>query len=425
MKFPSEERFLQYCISKRRTYLRQLFERRSPRGFYDLWQGELTVSGTRFEVTGIPRARCRQLGRELRWLLLQDLHRVVRKVVPEFAPAPPSVLVRLPGAMHQVRVARSMLVAGEAGVGKEQLAILLHVLSGRPGALVRVSASELGREDGTPTRQLMPERGSVFIRDLEKLAPRAQEELLTFLNGDARRRDLLFVVATRAEPRELISRHGIRRDLFVRVSQTEVRLPTLEHVRETLGDFVADVAYDLVRISPEKLAILRERAEALAAEWRHGKSIPMPAGYDFVSEALSYVLWDARRTRAADLLGPELDRAVEGASPSANFRGVRERVAKELERRQAEEPAFAMDPPDRPVQGRRSGSHAAIREPAHAVPTHLDHDSLLRAYYRALLVEENGDVERVARRADRPAGAVHAELDRLDLRHGPGAATRE
>src|SRR5215831_2135984 len=40
MRFPNQERFLQYCVSKRRTYLRLLFERRNPRGFFELWNGE-------------------------------------------------------------------------------------------------------------------------------------------------------------------------------------------------------------------------------------------------------------------------------------------------------------------------------------------------------------------------------------------------
>lgn len=420
MKFPSEERFLQYCISKRRTYLRQLFERRNPRGFYDLWHGELVVSGARFQVDGVPRARWRQLARELRWLLLQDLHRVVRNVVPEFLPAPPSVLAQLPGAMHQVRVARSMLIAGEEGVGKEQLAILLHVLSGRPGALVRVAASELAREGGTPTRQLMPERGSVFIQDLESLAPVAQEELLAFLNGDARRRDLLFFVATRAEPRELVLRHGLRRDLFVRVSQTEVRLPSLEDEMESLPEYVADVAYDLVRISPDELAILRERAETLAAEWRQGKSIPVPAGYDFVSEALSYVLWDARRRRAADLLGPELERAIDGAATHQNFRGVHGLVADALGERRKPRPRADREreeaPPSR--QASRPG-----REESPNVPTDVDHDTLLRTYYASLLRQEGGDLERIAARARRESSEVLADLERLGL-HGARPAPR-
>ncbi|MDG2307961.1 MAG: hypothetical protein P8R42_25565 [Candidatus Binatia bacterium] len=418
MKFPSEERFLQYCTSKRRTYLRQLFERRNPRGFYDLWHGELVLSGTPFEVAGVSRARCRRLGRELRWLLLQDLHRVVRNVVPEFSPAPHSVLDRLPGAMQQARVARSMLIAGEPGVGKEQLAILLHVLSGRPGALVRVAAAELGREGGTPTRQLMPERGSVFIHDLERLAPQAQEELLTFLNGDARRRNLLFFVGTQAEPRELVSRHGIRRDLFVRVSQTEVRLPSLEQEMDALPEFVADIVYDLVRISPEELAILREQAEALAAVWRRGKSIPVPAGYDFVSEALSYVLWDARRARAAALLGPDLDRELDGAATAENHRGVRDLVARATTLRQrsgTSQSTQTTAAPDRSVQQADPAS-AASRGPVDTVPTHLGHDALLRAYYSALLREEGEDIERVALRAGRGVAWVHAELERLSLR---------
>lgn len=426
MKFPSEERFLQYCISKRRTYLRQLFEKRNPRGFYDLWHGELVVSRTRFEVAGVPRARCRRLGRELRWLLLQDLHRVVRNVVPEFAPAPPSVLSTLPGAMHQVRVARSMLIAGETGVGKEQLAILLHVLSGRPGALVRVAAAELGRGGGNPTRQLMPERGSVFISDFETLAPHAQDDLLAFLNGDARRRDLLFFVATRAEPRDLVARLGIRRDLFVRVSQTEVRLPNLESQLEALGEYVADVAYDLVRISPDELAILRKNAEALAAEWRRGKSIPVPAGYDFVSEALSHVLWDARRRRANAVLGPRLDRKLHGAPVQSNFRGVRSLVASALE--DLPLPDDVADPSGDLRDGeepsaRREDATAPRATPAE-VPTHLDHDALLRAYYTALLREEEGRLDRIARRAGRSVAAVETEIVRLGLQAEQPAPTR-
>src|SRR5215470_3688475 len=128
MRFPSRERFLQYCVSKRRTYLRVLFERRNPRGFFELWKGELDFSRSRFEVDDLGAGESAVLGRELRWLLLQDLHQVVRSVVPDLAPVPPTVVDMLPGAMHQVRIARSMLIAGEEGAGKEQLAILLHVL---------------------------------------------------------------------------------------------------------------------------------------------------------------------------------------------------------------------------------------------------------------------------------------------------------
>ena len=423
MQFPSEERFLQYCVSKRRTYLRQLFERRSLRGFYDLWQGEMTLAGSRFEIAGIPRQRSRALGRELRWLLLQDLHRLARNVVPEFPPAPPTVIERLPGALHQVRTARSMLIAGEEGVGKEQLAVLLHVLSGRPGALVRVSAAELGNASGTPTRQLMPERGSVYIDLVENLEPHAQEDLLAFLNGEARRRDLLFFAATRAEPRELVSRHGLRRDLFVRVSQTEVRLPPLERGAEEVPDFVGDIVYDLVRISPEELATLRDEAETLATAWRNGPSIPVPPSYDFFSEALSYVLWEERRERAANVLDHEFVASITNASVAGNFRGLCHRVAAALAQRAITDPrrrsAGAARVGERAGLARSAVSGPLEREPESdasvEVPTHLRRDELLAVYYRALLEEESGDLQRVAARAGLASHELRGELERLGM----------
>src|SRR5262249_9575793 len=169
MRFPSVERFHQYCVSKRRAYLRQLFDKRSTRGFFDLWKGEYDFALSRFEIAGLRVEQAAQHGREIHWLLMQDLHQVVRSVVPDFPPAPPSVVAALATALHQTRAARSMLIAGEAGTGKEQLAALLHVLAGRPGALVRLAAAELHGKAGTPTRQMMPERGSVFIGDLEQL----------------------------------------------------------------------------------------------------------------------------------------------------------------------------------------------------------------------------------------------------------------
>jgi hypothetical protein len=302
MRFPSEQRFLKYCVSKRRTYLKQLFERRNVRGFFDLWQAELRLSQSRFEVDALSGEQTAKLGAQMRWLLVQDLHQVVRMVVPDFPPAPPSVLAALQGALHQVRVSRSMLIAGEIGVGKEQLAILLHVLAGRPGALVRLASAELGRSGSSATRQLMPERGTVFIGQLEQIQENAQEELLAFLNGEARRRDLLFIVATSAEPRELIGKHGVRRDLFVRVSQTEVRLPPLRARPRDVESFVGDVLYDLLRVPAERLPELRTEARALAEQWRDELPGGDKEGYDYFSESLSFVMWRERKELASQAL---------------------------------------------------------------------------------------------------------------------------
>ncbi len=426
MRFPSQERFLQYCVSKRRTYLRLLFDRRNPRGFFELWKSEIDFAQSRFEVEGASLAARATLGLQQRWLLLQDLHQVARSVVPDFAPAPPSVIATLPGAMHQIRVARSMLIAGQSGVGKEQLAILLHVLSGRPGAMVRVAASELGHAGGAPTRQMMPERGSVFVSDLEQATPAAQEELLGFLNGEARRRDLLFFVATRSEPRELVSRHGLRRDLLVRVSQTEVRLPAANARPQDLPIYVGDVIFDLVRVPPERLSELRGEAQGLAERWSSQAGSPTTSAYDFFSEALSYVLWREKKEIATRVLSePWCQEAIQPAAPG-NFRGLCEHVAEAFDRRVTPEADARSESSLRLTlvggepRAQRcdapAGATSSERPAAEVVPTGLSRDQLLRIYYQALLAEERGDLRRVATRAGRRLRSLHAELARLGVR---------
>lgn len=424
MRFPSEQRFLKYCVSKRRTYLKQLFERRQVRGFFDLWQAELRLAQSRFEIDGLTNQQTARVGTQLRWLLLQDLHQVVRMVVPDFPPAPASVLGALPGALHQVRVARSMLIAGEAGVGKEQLAILLHVLAGRPGALVRLASAELGRGGSSATRQLMPERGTVFIGQLEQIQEDAQEELLAFLNGDARRRDLLFICATSAEPRELIGKHGVRRDLFVRVSQTEVRLPALRVRPRDVPMFIGDVLYDLLRVPAERLPGLRSEARELAESWRGEHLDPDREGYDYFSEALSFVMWRERKELAAIALDEPWCARLERQRFPGNFAELRDHVARAFDRSDESTALRAVDAYAAPhtverghAEQERAPAHAS---PAHgepsAVPTNLSRDQLLRQYYVALLREERGDLRRVALRAGRRLRSLHAELARLDVR---------
>lgn len=419
MRFPSRERFQRYCIAKRRTYLRQL-ERRSIRAFYDLWRGEFELATGRFEVGRGSRDEGPVLALGLRWLLLQDLHQLVRNVVPDFAPAPPTVVRTLPGALHQVRVARSMLIAGAAGVGKEQLAILLHVLAGRPGALVRLAAEEIGRDDGPPARQMLPERGTVYIRDLESIGQRGQDELLAFLNREARHRDLLFIVGTSQEPRLLVSQHGIRRDLFVRVSQTEVRLPTPRAGGEELGHYLGDVVFDLLRVPPERLSELRTQAEALAAEWRSELGPTEAAGQDLFAEALSYAMWRERKDLCLAILRqPWCAQLAAQAVPDA-YAGLFRLAKRRLGAMPTPEPMEGHDGDEESGRAPEAASELrappsrAVTEPR--IPTNLSRDQLLREYYLGLMREERGDLRRVAARAGRKLRVLQSELARLDVR---------
>lgn len=403
MRFHDPERFEKYCVAKRRTCLRQLAGKPNLGRFFDLWRGEFDLSRGRFQVGGLPERELRRTARELRWLLLSDLHALTRRYVPDFLPAPPTVLEALPGGVHQVRSAKSMLITGEDGAGKEQLACLLHVLSGRPGTLVRIPARELGREGGPEMHRLLPERGSVFLRDLEDIAPRAQDELLAFLKGEARRRDLLFFASTRVASWDLAGL-GVRRELLVRVSQTEIRLPRIATRASDIADFVGDMVFDQARVESGRMAALREEAERLATEWRSDRGIPAPQEYDFVSEALSYVLWREKARRAAE----RLDGLASVEIPTrGSFRAIADKLVRDGE-------TTAPDREDRPAADSRTARESGGSQ-AGAFPTHLDRDGLLRAYYFALLDEENGDLRRVAERAGRKLRHLQAEFARLGV----------
>ena len=297
-----------------------------------------------------------------------------------------------------------MLITGEDGAGKEQLACLLHALSGRPGALVRIPAAELGRNPKASAKQLLPERGSVFLRDIEDMTPEAQDELLAFLNGAARRRDLLFFASTQARSWDLASIHGVRRELLIRFSQTEIRLPGIDTRQGDLVRLAEDVAYDTVRLESPRVADLRLEAERLATEWQSDRGIPAPQDYDFVSESLSYVLWREKSSiagRALEAL-PTISVPDEGS-----FRAVARQARTFLDDSKAS--TGGLPSPLKPILSAEAGSTER------RFSTAWTRRELLRAYYRALLDEEAGDVARVAARAGRKITEITRELSDIGL----------
>jgi DNA-binding NtrC family response regulator len=223
----------------------------------------------------------------------------------------------------------------------------------------------------------------------------------------------------------LVAVHGVRRDLFVRVSQTEVRLPPL---RERLGDarrVVADVLYDLVRVAPERLPELRGEARRRAEEWRRELGTPLAPAYDLFAEALSYVMWRERKNLAAAAQSRVWrDHLTTDLGPG-NFRALRERVAAMFDDFAGAAPLATVGLRDRVFEPRSEASRPAAgaeqvprvaQSGAARLPTNLSRDDLLRWYYQSLLSEERGDLRRVAARAGRRMRSLHAELARLGVR---------
>lgn len=404
MRFHDSERFEKYCIAKRRAYLRQLAGRPNPSRFFDLWRGEFDLASRRFHVGGLSESATAELARSLRWLLLSDLYGFARRSIPDLRPAPQTVLESLTGGLHQIRRSRSMLITGEDGSGKEQLACLLHALSGRPGTLVRIQAGELGRNPKASAKQLLPERGSVFLRDIEDMAPAAQEDLLAFLNGEARRRDLLFFASTQALPWNLSAVHGVRRELLIRVSQTEIRLPGIATRRQDLARLAEDVTYDTVRVEGPRVAKLRLEANQLATDWQSDRGIPAPQDYDFTSESLSYVLWREKASAARSVLAslPEIEAPEQGS-----FRSTARQVRLWLE--DSGPGSTTVGSGDEVASSKGAGTRP------HQLPTGWTRRELLRAYYQALLDEEDGDLERIALRAGLTITEIARELADLKL----------
>jgi DNA-binding NtrC family response regulator len=155
-----------------------------------------------------------------------------------------------------------VLVAGETGVGKELAARELHHRSGRRGPFVPVNAaclpsslieSELfGHRRGSFTgadydREGLFEtahRGTLFLDELETLAPPAQERLLRAIEtgeirrvGETlpRRFEVRLIAATNVDPSELVATGRLRPDLYFRLAVLTLRIPPLRRRPEDIA----------------------------------------------------------------------------------------------------------------------------------------------------------------------------------------------
>ncbi|MGE3542554.1 MAG: sigma 54-interacting transcriptional regulator [Kofleriaceae bacterium] len=164
-----------------------------------------------------------------------------------------------------VKIARgksSVVILGDTGTGKEQLARAIHSLSGRPGALVAVNCaavpatlieSELfGHKVGafsgaTSDREGLvtaSHNGTLFLDEIGELPMPAQAALLRVLQDEqvrplgataSRAVDLRVVAATNVDLPELVRDKQFRADLWARLAGFIVELPGLHDRREDLG----------------------------------------------------------------------------------------------------------------------------------------------------------------------------------------------
>jgi transcriptional regulator of acetoin/glycerol metabolism len=196
-----------------------------------------------------------------------------KEVARQFVSLDPTIA----GVVRRVEsaAARKMpiLIRGETGTGKEQLARHAHAASGRAGAFVPVNCAALpdslieaelfgyaegaftgAKKGGSGGLFREADGGTLFLDEIGDMPVTLQAVLLRFLDdwtvrpvGGAKRQvDVLLVSATNANLDESITKGRFRSDLLFRLNTLEVTLPPL---RER-SDFAEIARYLIEKIDP-------------------------------------------------------------------------------------------------------------------------------------------------------------------------------
>jgi transcriptional regulator of acetoin/glycerol metabolism len=183
-----------------------------------------------------------------------------------------------------------ILIRGETGTGKEQLARYAHTASRRSGAFVPINCAALpeslieaelfgyaegaftgARKGGSVGLFREADGGTLFLDEIGDMPVALQAVLLRFLDdwtirpvgGGSRVVDVLLVSATNADLGASIAKGRFRADLLYRLNTLEV---TLERLKERT-DF-ADIARHLLRAIDPEIRLTERAVERLARqEW--------------------------------------------------------------------------------------------------------------------------------------------------------------
>ncbi len=183
----------------------------------------------------------------------------------------------------------SVLLLGETGVGKEELARRIHGISGRTGAFVAVNPSSIpetlfeselfGHEKGAFTgahqQKLglieLADKGTLFIDEVGDIPVSLQVKLLRVLQSKSFLRvggtreihsDFRLISATNQDLTKLVKEKGFREDLYYRMAVVPLQVPPLrdrpEDIKRLAIKFYEDFALryqkSLPALSPEELA---------------------------------------------------------------------------------------------------------------------------------------------------------------------------
>jgi two-component system response regulator HydG len=181
-----------------------------------------------------------------------------------------------------------VLLRGESGTGKDLVAKLLHLLSGRSGPLVALNCAALpeslleselfGIEGGVATgvqarrgKFELAQGGTLFLDEIGDMQPQLQVKLLRALQEREIVRvggqqpipvDVRLVAATHRNLESLFANGQFREDLYYRLKGVEIELPPLRERREDVPHLVRYFAEEFCR--REQIPLPQFDKEALA-----------------------------------------------------------------------------------------------------------------------------------------------------------------
>jgi DNA-binding NtrC family response regulator len=270
--------------------------------------------------------------------------RLLARLTPELVAESPAMRAALTAAQQVAATDATVLLLGESGTGKTQLARYVHYRSRRGASpLVEVHSAALpetlleselfGHERGAFTGATerragllaAADGGTLFLDEIGELGPATQVKLLRFLQDrefvpvgstEVRRVDVRVVAATNLDLGKAVRTGRFREDLFYRLNVFAIQIPPLRDRREDIPA-LADRLLALRGQDPEKLT--RAARERLATmPWPGNvrelenvleRALILAGGGEVLPEHLSSPSSPRGRSRASDVLveGFDLD----------------------------------------------------------------------------------------------------------------------
>lgn len=169
-----------------------------------------------------------------------------------------------------------VLIEGETGTGKEQVAKLVHHGrdgSAKPFVLLNCSAltptlyeSELfghepgaftgARKHGAPGKLAAADGGTLFLDEIGEMPLELQPKLLHFLQSrqyypvggvEAKQVRVRIIAATNRSLAEMVESGRFRRDLFYRLNMLRIELPSLRRIPDSIGPLAQRMMIEIAR----------------------------------------------------------------------------------------------------------------------------------------------------------------------------------